>query len=329
MSETLLEVLNLSVNIYTSRGVAKVVDNVSFDIKSGEALGLVGESGCGKTMTALSILKLLPPNAEITSGSIKLEGDEIVTKSEKEMRLIRGRKIGMIFQDPNSSLNPVMKIGDQLIETITELREESRAKAKRIAVDLLNTVGVPNPELRLNQYPFQLSGGLRQRVMIALALAGEPSLLIADEPTTNLDVTVQWQILNILRSIKEKMGMSILIITHNLGIVAFLCDRVAIMYAGKIVEFSDVFSLFDSPLHPYTQLLINCIPPLNIKKEKLAVIEGEVPDLFGPPSGCKFHPRCPFTIDKCKKTDPPLIKKGFNQEVRCIKYGLDYDKSTT
>lgn len=325
----LLEIQNLSINLQTSRGIAKVVDGVSFEIREGEIFGLVGESGSGKTMTALSIVRLLPPSARIVNGSIKFEGQELLEKNQSEMQLIRGRNIGMIFQDSAASLNPVMKVGDQLIETILTHNKVSLKKAEEIAIRLLKNVGIADVNVRLNQYPFQLSGGLKQRIMMALALAGNPKLLIADEPTTSLDVTIQWQILSLIRKIREETRMAVMLITHNLGIVAMLCDRAAIMYAGKIVETADVQTLFSNPLHPYTRMLISCIPRIEVKPERLTVIEGEVPDLLSPPTGCRFHPRCPIAREICSIIQPKLLFNSETHAVSCLAYESEYGWSNT
>lgn len=320
----LLTVKNLTVHLSTFRGVAKVVNDLSLEIYEGEIFGLVGESGCGKTMTALSIIRLLPPNTQIWSGSILLNGEDLLSKPESQMAHVRGKQIAMIFQDPATSLNPVIKVGDHLVETIMSLNGVTKAEARREAIDLLHEVGITEPELRFNQYPFQLSGGLKQRVMIALALAGRPKLLIADEPTTNLDVTVQWQILNLLKEIRDRRDMSVLLITHNLGIVATICDRAAVMYAGRIVELGDIFSIFQNPLHPYTRLLIGCVPQVRTRVNRLPVINGELHDLFESPSGCNFHTRCPLARELCKNIEPKLLSHANNHSVKCLAYEQQY-----
>lgn len=311
MGQVLLRVENLKTYITTYHGVVRAVDGVSFDLFAEETLGLVGESGCGKSMTALSILKLYPkPQGKIVAGRIEFAGEDLVQKSEEEMRRIRGKRISMIFQEPMTSLDPVFPVGEGIIEVLMLHQGLTRSEARREAVRLLRMVRIPEPEKRLRQYPHQLSGGMRQRVMIAQALACRPELLIADEPTTALDVTVQAQILELIQTLKRETKTAVLLITHDLGIVAEYCQRVAVMYAGKIVEKADVFSLFARPLHPYTRALLGALA-------RLEAIPGTVPDLIAPPSGCRFHPRCRERIPRCVEEEPCLREVTREHEVAC------------
>ncbi len=317
----LLEIVDLKTYFFTKRGAVKAVDGISFTIDAGDVFGLVGESGCGKSVTALSILRLVPdPPGKIVSGQVIFEGEDLLQKSEEEMRSIRGAKISMIFQDPLTSLDPIVRVGEQIVEAIRTHTNMNPQKAWEKAVKILTEVGIPDAEIRAKQYPFQLSGGMRQRVMIAIALVTEPRLLIADEPTTNLDVTIQAQILTLLKEIKAKTQTSILFITHNLGIVAWLCNKLAVMYAGKIVEYGATKSVFSNPLHPYTTLLLKAVPRLDIKKEMLESIEGDVPDLVNPPSGCRFHPRCPYAKKICSIIQPPMIEVEEGHYASCLIY---------
>jgi peptide/nickel transport system ATP-binding protein len=307
MDEHLLEITGLKTYIHTRAGCVRAVDDVSLRINAGETVGLVGESGCGKTMTAHSIMRLIPsPPAAIEGGHISFQGSDLLDLSEDEMRALRGRQIAMVFQDPMTFLNPVIRIGAQIAEAA------SGDTGERELVTLLQSVGIPYPERVIKQYPHELSGGMRQRVLIAIAIVNNPALLIADEPTTALDVTVQTQILSLLKSIREQKGTALLLITHDLGIVAEMCDRVYVMYAGKIVETADVFSLFEEPLHPYTQGLLKSALSIAEFSPTLTTIEGSVPDLSNPPAGCRFHPRCPHVMDLCKEKEPPLdeLKPG-------------------
>jgi oligopeptide/dipeptide ABC transporter ATP-binding protein len=285
------------------------VDGIGFDIGQAETVALVGESGCGKSITAMSILRLIPiPPGEIASGSIKFEDEELTTASEARMRAVRGNDIAMIFQEPMTSLNPVYTVGDQIIEAIVLHQRVSYEKARQRAIDMLERVGIPSPERRVDEYPHQMSGGMRQRVMIAMALSCNPKLLIADEPTTALDVTIQAQILDLLKKLQNDYRMSVLLITHDLGVVAETAHRVVVMYAGKIAEKASVRDLFARPMHPYTAGLLHSIPRLEAGKEKLTPIHGMVPDPLEFPPGCKFHPRCPFVMEKCKTEEPPLLE---------------------
>jgi peptide/nickel transport system ATP-binding protein/oligopeptide transport system ATP-binding protein len=320
MPETLIQVKNLKTYFLTDRGVAKAVDDISFDICEGKTLALVGESGCGKSVTALSIMGLVPrPPGEIVGGSIVFNGQNLLKLSEREMRNIRGNKISMIFQEPMTSLNPVFQIGDQITEVLTLHQNMNKKEARDRAIELLKAVRIPAPESRMNDYPHQMSGGMRQRAMIAMALACSPKMIIADEPTTALDVTIQAQILELMEQLSESTGTSILLITHNLGVVAETSHDVVVMYAGRVVEKADVHTLFNEPLHPYTKGLMGSIPGIGAddKSTKLEAIPGIVPSLFGLPSGCKFNDRCKFAFDRCFKDEPELkaIKQG--HEARC------------
>ena len=304
--QNLLSVSGLRVHFHTDDGVLKAVDGVSFEISAGETLGLVGESGCGKSVTAYSILQLLPvPPARYAGGEIAFRGDNLLALDDKAMRRVRGNLISMIFQEPMSSLNPIMTIGAQITEAIREHRKTSRREARRIAVDMLRRVGIPSAETRFHEYPHQMSGGMKQRAMIAMALVCRPSLLIADEPTTALDVTIQAQILDLLNELQHELNMSVLLITHDLGVVAETCDRVAVMYAGKVVESAPVEMLFESPKHPYTHGLFRSLPTLGERKRQLAVIPGSVPSPLDFPSGCRFRTRCSLVQEVCKE-EPPL-----------------------
>jgi peptide/nickel transport system ATP-binding protein len=304
--QNLLSVSGLRVYFHTDDGILKAVDGVSFEISAGETLGLVGESGCGKSVTAYSILQLLPvPPARYAGGEIAFRGDNLLALEDKAMRRVRGNLISMVFQEPMSSLNPIMSIGAQITEAIREHRKTSRREAQEIAVDMLKRVGIPSPETRIHEYPHQMSGGMKQRAMIAMALVCRPSLLIADEPTTALDVTIQAQILDLLNELQSELNMSVLLITHDLGVVAETCDRVAVMYAGKVVESATVVSLFESPKHPYTHGLFRSLPTLGEKKKQLSVIPGTVPSPLDFPSGCRFRTRCSLAQEVCKE-EPPL-----------------------
>jgi oligopeptide/dipeptide ABC transporter ATP-binding protein len=314
----MLTVTDLHTRFHTDAGIARAVDGVSFDVGAGEVLGIVGESGCGKSVTALSILRLVPePPGEIVPGSsIRFHDRELLALSEREMRAIRGNDIAMIFQEPMTSLNPVFTVGDQIAEAIRLHRGRSRSAARREAVTLLRLVGIPDPEQRAAGYPHQLSGGQRQRVMIAIALSCEPALLIADEPTTALDVTIQAQILALLAELRARLGMAMILITHDLGVVAGTCDRVAVMYAGRIVEEAPATRIFDDPRHPYTQGLLRSIPRLDRRAERLAVIPGAVPSATHWPAGCRFRDRCGHAWERCA-AEPPLVPIGPGRAARC------------
>lgn len=314
-NEIILSVRNLSTFFDTELGTAKSVQDVSFDIERGKTLAIVGESGCGKSVTALSIMRLIPtPPGRIVSGKIFFNGENILEYSEKQMRKIRGNKIGMIFQEPMTSLNPVYTIGQQIIEAITLHQNKTEEQAWALAEEMLEKVHIPDPARRLEEYPHLLSGGMRQRVMIAMAISCKPALLIADEPTTALDVTIQAQILDLLDELGKSENMSILLITHDLGVVAQRSDYVAVMYASRIVEKCDCKELFTNPLHPYTQGLLNSLPQLGAKQKRLNTISGNVPEPLNFPPGCKFHPRCPVGCNdkRCQTVEPELkeVKKG-------------------
>jgi oligopeptide transport system ATP-binding protein len=308
-NKALLEVKDLKTHFYTHDGIVPAVDGLTFKINRGETLCVVGESGCGKSVTAMSILKLVPtPPGKYVSGNILFNDTDILTKTDEEMRKIRGKDIAMIFQEPMTSLNPVYTIGDQIAEAIIVHQGKKKKEAIQIAINMLKKVGIPSPEKRVGEYPHQLSGGMRQRVMIAMALSCNPMVLIADEPTTALDVTVQAQILDLMRKMQKETETAIMFITHDLGVVAEMADRVVVMYAGKIVEEGTVDEIFNEPMHPYTIGLLNSIPQLDSKgKETLHVIEGTVPNLDELPNGCAFNPRCNHAMEICKKEKPELI----------------------
>lgn len=324
MGETLLEVRDLKTYFYTEDGTVPAVDGVNFSLDKGETIGIVGESGCGKSVTSLSVMRLIPtPPGKIVGGDIVFEGENILEKSEVEMRHIRGNEISMIFQEPMTSLNPVFTIGDQIMEAIVLHQGAGKREARSKAIDMLKLVGISSPERRIDEYPHQMSGGMRQRVMIAMALSCNPKLLIADEPTTALDVTIQAQILDLMLKLKENFGTAIMLITHDLGVIAETVEKVAVMYAGKIVESADVVSIFKAPAHPYTAGLLGCIPKVNEDREKLQVIEGVVPNPFSMPSGCRFHPRCGQVKDICMEREPHLVDIEDGHQVSCWK-SLDY-----
>ena len=320
MSEKILDVKNLHVYFDTYAGVVKAIRDVSFHVNKGESLAIVGESGSGKSVTVQTIMKLIPmPPGRIAGGEILFKDKDIVKMNEAEMRKIRGGEIGMIFQDPMTSLNPTMTVGKQIAEGIMMHQKVSHKEAMAKALEMLKAVNIPNPEERLNSYPHQFSGGMRQRVVIAIALACNPDLLIADEPTTALDVTVQAQILDLMNELKSKMNTAIILITHDLGVVADLAERVIVMYGGEIMEEASVHDIFKDPKHPYTWGLIKSIPRLDIdrEKEKLSSIDGTPPDLFNPPVGCPFAPRCEYAMEICKKEKPGMINGGNNHRVSC------------
>ena len=301
----LLEVRDLKTYFFLRKGVVKAVDGVSFDLDKGEALGIVGESGSGKTVTALSIMRLVPYPGRIVDGEIKFKGRDLLSLSEDEMRKIRGKEISMIFQDPHNSLNPVYNVGWQVGEAI-ELHTEGKPIWSRIldkVISILRGVGIPKVEERIYDYPHQFSGGQKQRIMIGMSVSNNPDLIIADEPTTALDVTIQAQIIDLLKELRHRYGSSIMLITHNMGLVAELCDRIAVMYSGKVVEYGDINRIFEEPLHPYTQLLLECIPRTDRDVDRLMSIPGEPPDPISPPRGCRFHPRCPYAKDGCRRDD--------------------------
>lgn len=318
----LLEVKNLKITFHSAHETVTAVRDVSFDLHEGEILGIVGESGCGKSATAKALVKLLPPHSCRIEGQVLLKGQNLVEYSERRMQKIRGKEIGMIFQDPMTSLNPTIKIGNQIIEAIKKHDPGlAHAEAKRAAVDMLNLVGIPQPEIRFNEYPHTLSGGMRQRAMIALALSAEPTILIADEPTTALDVTIQAQILDLMKNIKEKMHTSIVLITHDLSVIAGFCDKVLIMYAGRIVESGPVERLFYHPSHPYTQRLLQSIPRLDMPQDHpLVPIEGTPPNLSSPFPGCGFCARCSSAMHICSTQSPVLCEVGPGHQAACWRY---------
>jgi oligopeptide/dipeptide ABC transporter ATP-binding protein len=323
-NKPLLEVKGLKTYFYTEDGVVRAVDGVSFEVYPGEVLGLVGESGCGKSVTSLSIMRLISKPGNIDEGEILLDGENLLELPENEMIKVRGNRISMIFQQPQTALNPVFKVGDQLAEVLNVHQDLGKEAGWKRAVALLKMVGVPDPERRAEAYPHELSGGMAQRVMIAMALACVPELLIADEPTTALDVTIQAQILDLMRDLRREMGTSVILITHDLGVVAEMAERVAVMYAGEIVEQTDVNTLFDEPLHPYTQGLIGSIPILGEIKERLDVIPGSVPNLVNLPPGCRFAPRCQarfkYNCTICAEVKPELEEVKPGHFVRCWLY---------
>ncbi|EOR23111.1 MULTISPECIES: ABC transporter ATP-binding protein [Niallia] len=319
-SDTLLDVKDLKTHFFTERGKVTAIDGVSFQINKGEIVGVVGESGCGKSVTSQSVLRLFDEKHLVKyEGEILFEGEtDLLKLSKKKMQMIRGNDISMIFQDPLSSLNPVLTIGFQIAEAIMLHQDVTKKEAYERAVEMLKLTGIPSPEKRVNDYPHNLSGGMRQRVMIAMTLACQPKLLIADEPTTALDVTIQAQILDLISELNQKLEMGVMFITHDLGVVAELCHRVVVMYLGQIVEEASVESLFESPLHPYTKGLIKSIPQMEgDRSQKLHVIEGTVPSLDSIPIGCRFAPRCPFADSVCLEKAPDLTETSSNQKVRC------------
>ena len=322
-NNSLLNVCELRTYFHTTKGIAKAVDGVSFSVKKGETLGIIGESGCGKTVTAQSILRLISqPPGKIESGNIFFQKRDILSLPIEKMRKIRGKEISMVFQDPMTSLNPVFKIGNQIAEMISLHQGFSRRESFKKAVDIMNLVGIPSAEKRAFDYPHQMSGGMRQRVMIAMALSCKPKLLIADEPTTALDVTIQAQILDLMLKLKNDTGASIILITHDMGVIAETVQNVAVMYAGKIMEHATVTELFRNPSHPYTQSLLKSIPSIDKidRKYKLKVIPGVVPNLINLPLGCKYSNRCDKSFQKCQKKEPPLVEVAPNHKCRCWQF---------
>jgi oligopeptide/dipeptide ABC transporter ATP-binding protein len=315
----LLELKNLSTHYVSQRGtrVVKAVDNVSLALDAGETLGVVGESGSGKTTLALSILRLLPTAAANAGGEIRFDGEDLLEKSPEEMRQVRGKRIAMILQDPMASLNPLFTIGDQVAEPLRVHEGVGRRGAWSRATDLLKAVRISAPESRVREYPHQMSGGMRQRIVGAIAISCSPRLLIADEPTTSLDLTIQAQYLNLLRDLQRQHQLALIFITHNLGIVAKMCDQVAVMYAGRLVEWGPVTRIFDGPAHPYTRALLESIPRMGDGRDRLTAIEGQPPDLAAPPPGCAFHPRCPQAMAQCREEAPPEATLAPRHTVRC------------
>ena len=319
MAETILEVRELATSFKTERGLMKAVDGVSFHVDAGEILGLVGESGCGKSVTSQSIMRLYDEKYQVSyEGEILFKGTDLFSLSDKEMQSIRGREIAMVFQDALSALNPVFTVGSQITETLRIHQGLRKDEARKRAVEMLRLVGIPDADKRIDAYPHELSGGMRQRVMIAIALCCRPGLLIADEPTTALDVTIQAQIMDLIVKLNREMNMGVILITHDLSVIAETCQRVAVMYLGQIVEEADVEDIFDHPLHPYTRGLLRSIPSLEgDKRERLYVIEGIVPLLSEIPSGCRFAPRCPYATEECRLSAPELVSCGGSHRVRC------------
>ncbi|MCE2469534.1 MAG: ABC transporter ATP-binding protein [Dehalococcoidia bacterium] len=327
----LLEIRNLRTSFFTDEGEAKAVDNVSYDIQEGEFVALVGESGCGKSVSALSVMRLVPfPPGRIIGGEILLNGRDLLKLSEQEMRGVRGNEIGMVFQEPMTSLNPVFTIGHQIVETIRAHKDIDKQAAWRRAVELLELVGIPQPTDRMADYPHQFSGGMRQRVMIAMALSCEPKLVIADEPTTALDVTIQAQVLELLESVAEQLSTAVLLITHNLGVVARYAHRVNVMYAGKIVEQATADEIYHNPRHPYTLGLLQSVPRMDrVEGSRLSTIEGLPPSLLRLPGGCYFHPRCPFIVERCEREEPPAMLVTDDHTAACWQWNeVDIGDST-
>jgi peptide/nickel transport system ATP-binding protein len=318
MSEQVLQIRNLSVDYPTRVGLVRAVDDVSLTVYGGEVLGLVGESGCGKSTLGMAILRLLRPPGKIVGGEILFDGYNLLELSEEEMRRLRGARISTIFQDPMTCLNPLQRISDHFVETIQTHGPEGKQEARRQAEELLDRLGIRTE--RLDDYPHQLSGGMRQRVMIGLALALNADVIIADEPTTSLDVIVEAQFLDQLRDLQRQYNLTIILITHNIGVVAELVDRVAVMYAGKLVELADVYPLFDDPFHPYTRGLLNSVPNISLTEDHLQIMGGSPPDLINPPPGCKFHPRCPRVMDRCRVEEPPFREVQSGRWTACWLY---------
>lgn len=319
MENSLLEVQGLKTYFFTEAGVVKAVDDATFDVRSKETIGLVGESGSGKTVTALSALRIIPRPGRIVAGSIKFEGTDVLAKSEDEMRQLRGPKMAMVFQDPSSSLNPVYTVERQLSDILMLHRKLTKKEASQRAEYLLELVGIQDPETRLKAYPHELSGGMKQRIAIARALSCEPTLLFADEPTTNLDVTVQAQVLELMKKLQRDLGMSMVMITHDMGIIADMTERVTIMYAGRVMEATETKTIFHEPRHPYTEALLAAVPRVD-QRRILEVIPGNIPNLIEPPSGCVFHPRCKYARQICMDSVPPLEETSRGHTVACIRW---------
>ncbi|MBM4346695.1 MAG: ABC transporter ATP-binding protein [Deltaproteobacteria bacterium] len=321
MKNPLLEIRSLTTWFFTEDGVVRAVEDVSLEIFPGEIVSIVGESGCGKSVTGLSLLRLIPiPPGKILKGELLFEGRDLLGLEEREMEKVRGNDISMIFQEPMTSLNPVFTIGNQIIEALQLHQNLDKKEARAKAIEILDRVRIPSPEVRIDSYPHQLSGGMRQRAMIAMALSCQPRLLIADEPTTALDVTIQAQVLRLLKEIQREMGMAVMLITHDLGVVSEIADRVAVMYAGRIVESGPIEAIFGGMRHPYTRGLLESIPHLDEKRKRLNAIPGQVPNPMSLPGGCKFHPRCHLMIDDCRKEEPPLFQVNGNHFSRCIRW---------
>jgi len=320
MEQQLLSVEDLNVTFRTSRGKAKAINHLSFHVNQGETLGIVGESGSGKSVTSLSIMGLLEERVTTIEGKALFEGEDLLSMPEKQKRKYRGNHMSMIFQEPMTSLNPLHTCGKQIMEPILLHQDLKKKEAGEKAMELLRLTGIPAPEQRFNEYPHQMSGGMRQRIMIAMALACDPKLLIADEPTTALDVTIQAQILELMKDLKSKLNMGIMMITHDLGVVSEMCDRVIVMYTGRVVEQGSIREIMDDPKHPYTEGLIAAIPQIGEAQEKLLSIKGMVPSLYDMPKGCCFNPRCPYASDKCREKRPALVELEGGRQVRCFKY---------
>ena len=327
-AETILEIKDLCVEFQTVEGVVHAVDHLNYTLHKGEKLGIVGESGSGKSVSSLGMMQLIPnPPGRITGGEILYHGKDLVKASEKEMQKIRGNEISMIFQEPMNSLNPIIKCGKQIAESLRLHRGMKKKEAMEEAVRMMRAVGIANPEVRAHEYPHQMSGGMRQRVMIAMALACQPQILIADEPTTALDVTIQAQILDLIRELNESMGTSVVFITHDLGVVSEPCDTVIVMYTGHIVEQAPVKELFESPKHPYTKGLLNAIPKITRERNPLETIEGMVPNPTERIEGCSFSPRCPYATDQCRKAEPPMAELSDGRLVRCWQYAKENEEA--
>jgi oligopeptide/dipeptide ABC transporter ATP-binding protein len=319
VDDYLLEVKNIRTYFFTDEGIVKAVDDVSFGLKKGESLGIVGESGSGKSVTALSIMRLIQdPPGKIIGGEIIFRGEDLLKKKEEEMREVRGNKISMVFQDPMTSLNPVFTIGDQIMEAIILHQKLDKVSARKKAIEMLEIVRIPEASKRIDEYPHQFSGGMRQRVMIAMALSCNPEILIADEPTTALDVTIQAQIIELIKQLQKDLGMSLILITHDMGIVAESCQNVLVMYAGKVVEYADVRTIFKKPSHPYTIGLLESVPRLDVRKERLKAIEGQPPDLVALPNYCYYAERCPYKTERCLEEIPDLIEVEPGHYSRCL-----------
>ncbi|MBO0755610.1 MAG: ABC transporter ATP-binding protein [Bradyrhizobiaceae bacterium] len=322
--DPLLAIDGLKVIFHGDRGqTTHAVDNVALTLARGRTIGVVGESGSGKSVTFLAVMGLLPKDGSEISGVVRFDGANLLALDDRNLRDLRGDRLAMIFQEPMTSLNPSYTVGEQIIEVLVRHKNLSRSEARRRAIELLSRVKIPSPERRIDDYPHRLSGGMRQRVMIAIALACDPQLLIADEPTTALDVTIQAQILDLMRELRAESDAAIVLITHNLGVVAEICDEVAVMYAGEIVEHASVKALFDLPQHPYTVGLLGAIPRLDRNAERLATIEGMVPQMVAPPAGCRFAPRCPFVEDRCRRERPPIVRLAENRWSRCFRAPLE------
>jgi peptide/nickel transport system ATP-binding protein len=319
MTKQLLEVTDLRTYFFTEAGVVKAVDGISVSVEEGKTIGLVGESGSGKSVTAQSVLRIVPRPGRIVGGTIKFDGEDLLTKSESEMRKMRGAKMAVVFQDPTTSLNPIYTVRKQLADILLLHKDLSKDQANKTALGLLEKVGIPEPESRLNAYPHELSGGMKQRIAIARALCCEPKLLFADEPTTNLDVTIQAQVLDLLKQLQKEFGMSMVMITHDMGIVADMTERVTVLYAGKVMEEADTATLFTEPKHPYTEALLKAVPSV-AQTRALEVIPGNIPNLIEPPSGCVFHPRCKYAKDICVKQEPKWEKVADGHYVACHRW---------